>query len=452
MKILNFIYIYIKFIRKNISNNNNNLYYINSVINLINKLIKIKFKNKNNLIKLYYFKNNNFKNISNYTNYNIFLNSYKYNKNYNLTYNRYLNNDCYKKKHYFYYNENLIFFNYKLISVNTTLNGSSSSSSSSSNITLKTIRFKYKDNKTVIFFLKNLKILKLNHFNFNYIENYSKFIINNINTILTSLTNTYKEELGVDILKKKIIYLKIFKKNTLINHNWKYIIYKKKYNMLFIKNNLKKKFKLNLNIIKLFKNDTLLLNNNTNYNLRNTEISINNYNYFKFKCLIFNLSYFWNKKISLNVLNFKNIINKKYILLESNILKYNFPISKKYIHTGTLVELLLLSLKIKDLEFITKWLRRLLERHDFKNHKKYIQLIKFLICERVVLYKNYLKIKGVYLKISGKVGVGGSSKKRKNYSIFGEVSNSNKDLKQTRSEFIISTKSGILGIKFIIYY
>ena len=60
---------------------------------------------------------------------------------------------------------------------------------------------------------------------------------------------------------------------------------------------------------------------------------------------------------------------------------------------------------------------------------------------------------GVWFEIKGKIGVKGSAKKRKlRYRSGGGIPNSKKDLKLSRTPFLLHTDTGVLGCQLKLSY
>jgi ribosomal protein S3 len=78
--------------------------------------------------------------------------------------------------------------------------------------------------------------------------------------------------------------------------------------------------------------------------------------------------------------------------------------------------------------------------------------LKVIIIKYFKWYFKYFKCSGFCLKISGKIGLGGSSKTRNFWIKVGKFSLSSKCLKILHTSGNIRTNSGILGLGVILSY
>jgi ribosomal protein S3 len=93
-----------------------------------------------------------------------------------------------------------------------------------------------------------------------------------------------------------------------------------------------------------------------------------------------------------------------------------------------------------------------MERIAYKNHKKFLSTLKFIIRKysHTLIYNN--NVKGFFFDIRGKVGVAGNAKKRHFSFNEGQYSKTTKNSKFDYQHTIIRTFTGALGVTFILYY
>jgi len=116
------------------------------------------------------------------------------------------------------------------------------------------------------------------------------------------------------------------------------------------------------------------------------------------------------------------------------------------------VSIIFITMISKDIEFFRCWFIQKFESMYYRRHKKFLYLIKLFICNYMSVYLSLFKCSGFFLKVRGKIGVGGNSKKRR-YSIrIGECSLTSKSLKFNIYRGNIRTLVGVLGISLSIFY
>jgi hypothetical protein len=106
----------------------------------------------------------------------------------------------------------------------------------------------------------------------------------------------------------------------------------------------------------------------------------------------------------------------------------------------------------KDLGFFKNWFILKFEGLYYRKHKKLLYLIKLFLSNQMAVYLSLFKCIGFYLKVRGKIGVGGNSKKRR-YSVkIGRCSLTTKSLKFNSYYGSIRTLVGSLGVALAIFY
>jgi hypothetical protein len=162
---------------------------------------------------------------------------------------------------------------------------------------------------------------------------------------------------------------------------------------------------------------------------------------------------------------FKKFISKKKLLIQFkqnyiNIKENRFlfmTFLKKIKHLRFLKEtnlkiksflnLILMSLHSKDATLLKNAISSILEDLPFKKHKRFLYSLKVILRTLAKVFFIQFKCKGLYIKIKGKIGVGGNLKKRKFLFKLGSFSLTSKMQRVNYSNGVIKTYSGILGLE-----
>jgi hypothetical protein len=113
----------------------------------------------------------------------------------------------------------------------------------------------------------------------------------------------------------------------------------------------------------------------------------------------------------------------------------------------------MLSVTIRDPILFINWFCKIMSRLSIKKHKIYLYFFRsfFKFLKKGGFFKSS-KLNGIYLDIRGKVGVTGDSKKRHFLLKYGYCSMSRKALNINPYYGLVNTKTGVLGITFILFY
>lgn len=200
-----------------------------------------------------------------------------------------------------------------------------------------------------------------------------------------------------------------------------------------------------------------------------------NYNY-SINFFMFNLKNI-NNNSNIQLLNFwfllyKQILFSKLIQLPSNIKTIStiniLPVSllsyimftlkniqwKRYylIFGNEIIEMLLISLYIKNTKLFSKWLKKYFEKVNLKKHKKLFLFIRLLLYKLIWNYNTFLLLKGVKLSLKGKFAKAGSIRKTRKYIRVGKISYTQKNLSLFIYKTIIRTATGVFNLKLEIFY
>lgn len=258
-------------------------------------------------------------------------------------------------------------------------------------------------------------------------------------------------------------------KNTYITQNYNIN------NSLVLNNDIKffKNYKYNqFFFYQIFNNKFKLHNNLTNYNLsylffflQNKESSIssfknlsnfykNNLFFIKYYIVKFIYGYLKNKKLILNLrknnLNYNENLNNYALVL--NKAKRLMFLKELNISLKSFIDFLFVSLFSKDVILFKNFIKYVLENIHFKKHKRFLYNLKVLLNLILNLYSPILHVLGLYIKVKGKIGVGGNLKKRKYSFKKGSFSFTKKNQKLVYNRDIIRTYSGVLGLEIYLTY
>ena len=106
----------------------------------------------------------------------------------------------------------------------------------------------------------------------------------------------------------------------------------------------------------------------------------------------------------------------------------------------------------KDIILLKNTIKGILEKLHFKKHKKFLYNLRVLLKSIAYIFFYKFKCLGLYIKIKGKIGVGGNSKKRTFIFKLGSFSFTKKSQKLTYTKDSIRTYSGVLGFESYLTY
>lgn len=163
---------------------------------------------------------------------------------------------------------------------------------------------------------------------------------------------------------------------------------------------------------------------------------------------------FLNQRIALRVKPIKKFRKKVRRTLSKIFFKKRFFQSKvgRGFFLYEMLQILHLTFRLKDLNFLKRWFLLTMERIQFSKHKKFLRTFKHIITtfSKQLMLKN--RVKGFFLDVRGKVGVTGDAKKRNFYVSAGKRSKTTKKSRYDYQNGVVRTTTGQLGITFIMYY
>ena len=221
----------------------------------------------------------------------------------------------------------------------------------------------------------------------------------------------------------------------------------------------------------LKKNNLITYNKNLNFYTNNINININSFKGNKNKVNLNNsdnLMYF----VNIYIITFlERLLNLKvYLSIKSldaiysdltfrdflyNLVKkykiYNFKFRSNFF-INDFIEVLCITLRIKDVSFFSSWFCKTMMRFPIHLQRKYMQFLRVFFWNNIKLLLNYYNCEGFYLDVRGKLGVKGNAKRRHMCLSFGKSSVSKKTLKLLYKHNLIYTKTGVLGVTFMLSF
>lgn len=123
-----------------------------------------------------------------------------------------------------------------------------------------------------------------------------------------------------------------------------------------------------------------------------------------------------------------------------------------FLKLAELVRIVFLMLLTKDIYYFYKWFIRIFENTFYRKHKKLLYTLKLFFKNYILIYLNFFNCLGFFLKISGKISVGGNSKKRKYTIRIGSNSLSKKNIKFNYLKGLVRTPVGVLGFTQMLHF
>ena len=111
-----------------------------------------------------------------------------------------------------------------------------------------------------------------------------------------------------------------------------------------------------------------------------------------------------------------------------------------------------LSFYYKDSKLMGSWLKAIILRISFWRTRSIFRFLKYLMLTHFYYVFADLKVKGLKIKLKGKISVAGNSRKRSILYRVGKTSHSEVSLKVTHHKTTINTFTGVMGFQIWIFY
>jgi hypothetical protein len=291
-------------------------------------------------------------------------------------------------------------------------------------IVLKTLKlfhlwYSSNENKTIFLVGKENFFSLLNTPNLNNYSSVNKIskLANQDLSIFKKLT--YNQFILYSILTKQIKFF-----NSLSNYNINYLFFfYKSYSMFYSHKNLTNVYNTNLFFFKYF--ISKFLNN-----------------------------FLTDKKFLLKIQKNSIMLNQHENLYKLILLKSRRLIFLKEINISiqTFLSFIFSVFLSKDIVLFKNFLKYTLEATSFPKHKKYLYTLRVILNLVFELTGKQFNMLGIYIKIKGKIGVGGSLKKKVFVFKKGVFSFTKKNQKINYTRDSIRTYSGVLGFEAYIAY
>ena len=163
-----------------------------------------------------------------------------------------------------------------------------------------------------------------------------------------------------------------------------------------------------------------------------------------------------NKRILVNFRNRMLLKDKKSTRFKINKFFRRFFYIQRRMGKGffikEMIEIFYLSFLFKDILLITNWISRTFYRLHFRQHKKFVSVIKYLINSLFDFFITSNKIRGFFYDLRGKVGVRGNSRKRHVFISVGKKTRTTKKYRYCYDFRIIRTDTGCMGMHTLMVY
>lgn len=163
-------------------------------------------------------------------------------------------------------------------------------------------------------------------------------------------------------------------------------------------------------------------------------------------------SVFFKNKTFIKHLNVQEVIPKfllPYIMYTTKTVNWR---RYKIIHSNEIIEILFISLWLKNLTMFMKWVRRFFEKDEIKKHKKLFLLLNTLLGKVIWGFNIFLKLRGLRTTVKGKFGKAGSVRKSRRYIKRGKCSYTSKNIAMVSQTKVIRTLTGVFSIKLEVFY
>lgn len=294
-----------------------------------------------------------------------------------------------------------------------------------------------------IFTLRNKSMLK----NWKKIH-YSWVLSYYFNQILLTTNNPYNVKINFNYDLKKLTFFKTSYINT-------YNFYNITNQSLQYKNLLNNKKLSNYEPLNLFfYYNTYLQNSNLIKSSFYTNFYQNNLYFIRFFIYKYLNLFLSDKNLYLTLMKDNiSVVEKSYLykMLVKKTKRLGF-LKEISFKTKSFINLILICLYNKDVVLLKNTIKGILEKLHFKKHRKLLYNLRVLLKSIVHVFFYKFKCLGLYIKVKGKIGVGGNLKKRKFLFKLGSFSFTKKSQKLVYVKDSIRTYSGVLGFESYLTY
>lgn len=150
--------------------------------------------------------------------------------------------------------------------------------------------------------------------------------------------------------------------------------------------------------------------------------------------------------------NYLSFYEKSHCLLWAQKLKNFRKILGPRLYLAESLEIIYLSLKLKDSFFLLNWMISIMQKISFWKYKLFFRYLRYVFRYFFSLVFEELGIRGLKFQLKGKISVAGNARTRTVLQKIGQVSHSKFDNKISYELGLIRTFTGVLGLKVWIFF
>jgi len=257
-------------------------------------------------------------------------------------------------------------------------------------------------------------------------------------------------------LNKKYLILNFFNKNLFhyfFKNFYSLVFFKKIYFLNFFKLNFLTIFNENFsnsvivynNLYPIFKNETTIFKNKFLSKFKFSFDKFFNLFILNFYEKMFNSFFFIKLNLNKNLKNYYKTYYKTYPFSMLDNQQDNYTINEMF-------EIFCFSFVNKDISILNNWILNKMNKINFRNHKKFLNVIQHFLFHYRYFFIFILNIEGFFLKVRGKLSVAGNAKKKVFFYKIGKVNLSKKINKIEHSQGVIKSTYGVLGLNMFLSY
>jgi len=281
-------------------------------------------------------------------------------------------------------------------------------------------------------------------FNLMFLINYN--YLYKLNVIFKNKKYKYKKHLVLNFFNKSLF-------NYFFNNFYSLVFFKKIYFLNFFKLNFLTHFNERFSNSVMIYNSLYPVFNNETTVFKNKFISKFKFNFDKFFNLfilnfyekMFNSFFFIKLNLNKNLKNYYKNYYKTYPFSMMDNQQDNYTIDEMF-------EIFCFSFINRDISILNNWILNKMNKINFRNHKKFLNVIQHFLFHYRYFFIFILNIDGFFLKVRGKLSVAGNAKKKVFFYKIGKVNLSKKINKIEHSQGVIKSTYGVLGLNMFLSY
>jgi ribosomal protein S3 len=111
-----------------------------------------------------------------------------------------------------------------------------------------------------------------------------------------------------------------------------------------------------------------------------------------------------------------------------------------------------ISFILRDPKIIASWLRAMILRISFWKTRSIFRFLKYLFHNYFIHVFDDIKIKGLKIRLKGKISAAGNSRKRTILYRIGKTSHSEVNLRVVKDFSLVNTFTGVMGFQVYLFY